>query len=60
MGAQDNLLQQYQFAKVPLHYNPADFIKAAVLTFALMTTVSLLPALWAARRKPSEAMRDVA
>jgi lipoprotein-releasing system permease protein len=60
MGARGNLVEQYQFAKVPLHYNPADFIKAAVLTLVLMTAVSLLPSLWAARRKPSEAMRDVA
>ena len=60
MGAQENLLQQYLFDKVPLYYNPADFVKAAILTLVLMTAVSLLPALWAARRKPSEAMRDVA
>jgi lipoprotein-releasing system permease protein len=60
MGAEKNLLQQYMFEKVPLFYNPADFGKAAVLTLVLMLAVSLLPALWAARRKPSEAMRDAA
>ncbi|MDR2430328.1 MAG: ABC transporter permease [Puniceicoccales bacterium] len=58
MGQGETLLQQYQFAKVPLHYNTPDFLKTALLTLLLMTTVSLLPALWAARRKPSEAMRD--
>ncbi|MDR0535321.1 MAG: ABC transporter permease [Puniceicoccales bacterium] len=60
MGQSDTLLNQYQFARVPLHYNPADFGKAALLTFFLMLAVSLLPALWAARRKPTEAMRAAA
>ena len=58
MGQRETLIQQYQFTKVPLYYNTTDFLKTALLTLLLMTTVSLLPALWAARRKPSEAMRD--
>ncbi len=59
MGAGETLFQQYQFGEVPLYYNAGDFGKAAVLTVVLMTLASLLPAIWAARRKPSEAMRDV-
>jgi lipoprotein-releasing system permease protein len=58
-GAEETMSKQYMFDSVPLHYNPDDFLKAAALTLFLMTIVSLLPAFWAARRKPSEAMRDV-
>ncbi|MDR2862948.1 MAG: ABC transporter permease [Puniceicoccales bacterium] len=58
MGAGETLLEQYRFDSVPLHYDFHDFTKTAVLTLVLMLTVSILPALWAARRKPSEAMRD--
>ncbi|MDR2982517.1 MAG: ABC transporter permease [Puniceicoccales bacterium] len=59
MGAEATLLKQYRFETVPLHYDSNDFIKAAVLTIVLMTLASLIPSIWAARRKPSEAMRDV-
>lgn len=58
-GAEETMSKQYMFDSVPLHYNADDFLKAAALTLFLMTVVSLLPAFWAARRKPSEAMRDV-
>ena len=58
LGANDVLLKQYKFDRVPLYYNAADFVKAGVLTLGLMTVAALLPALWASRRKPSEAMRD--
>ncbi len=58
LGANDVLLKQYKFDRVPLYYNTADFVKAGVLTLGLMTVAALLPALWASRRKPSEAMRD--
>ncbi|MDR3228743.1 MAG: ABC transporter permease [Puniceicoccales bacterium] len=60
LGAQERLSMQYLFSRVPLHYAGSDFVKAAALTIILITLVSLFPALWAARRKPSEAMRDVA
>lgn len=59
IGAEERLIKQYRFDSVPLHYNVYDFLNAGVLTVVLMTLASLLPALWAARRKPSEAMRDV-
>jgi ABC-type lipoprotein release transport system permease subunit len=49
----------YQFSRVPLHYDPMDFLIAAVFTLLVTTLAGLVPALWAASRKPSEAMRDV-
>ncbi len=57
-GDGDMVANVYQFSKVPLHYDASDFIIAA--TFTLLTTAiaGLVPALWAAGRKPSEAMRD--
>lgn len=58
IGAGDVLLKQYKFDKVPLHYNATDFVKAGILTLGLMTLAALIPAIWASRRKPSEAMRD--
>jgi lipoprotein-releasing system permease protein len=57
-GAQEVMSKQYLFDQVPLYYNSSDFLAAALLTLGLITAVSLLPAVWAARRKPSEAMRD--
>lgn len=58
LGANDLLLKQYKFDSVPLYYNGGDFVKAGVLTLGLMTVAALLPAIWASRRKPSEAMRE--
>ena len=58
LGAQDMMLKQYKFDKVPLYYNAGDFLKAGVLTLGLMTFAAFIPAVWAARRKPSEAMRE--
>jgi lipoprotein-releasing system permease protein len=48
----------YQFSKVPLHYDPSDFVVAAGFTLLVTTVAGLVPAMWAAGRKPSEAMRD--
>lgn len=58
IGADDVLLKQYKFDRVPLYYNATDFLKAGALTLGLMSLAALIPAVWAARRKPSEAMRD--
>lgn len=58
IGAQDTMLKQYKFDNVPLYYNAGDFLNAALLTLGLMTVAALIPAVWASRRKPSEAMRD--
>ena len=58
-GDGDMVANIYQFSKVPLHYDANDFLIAAVFTLLVTTLAGLVPALWAARRKPSEAMRDV-
>ncbi len=48
----------YNFSFVPLHYDGADFALAAAFTLLTTTAAGLAPALWAARRRPTEAMRD--
>ncbi len=57
-GNGDMVANVYQFSKVPLHYDSSDFIVAAFFTLLVTTIAGLVPALWAAGRKPSEAMRD--
>ena len=49
---------QYMFSQIPVHYNANDFIIAAVFTLATTTVAGLVPAIWAARKKPAEAMRE--
>ncbi len=49
----------YNFSFVPLHYDGTDFALAAAFTLLTTTAAGLAPALWAARRRPTEAMRDV-
>lgn len=48
----------YNFSFVPLHYDAGDFVLAAAFTLATTTAAGLAPALWAARRRPTDAMRD--
>jgi lipoprotein-releasing system permease protein len=57
-GDGDMVANIYQFSKVPLHYDAADFVIAAAFTLLTTAIAGLVPALWAAGRKPSEAMRD--
>ena len=57
-GNGDMVANVYQFSKVPLHYDATDFVVAAAFTLIVTTVAGLVPALWAAGRKPSEAMRD--
>ena len=57
-GDGDMVASVYQFANIPLHYDPADFVAAGVFTLLVTTLAGFVPALWAAGRKPSEAMRD--
>jgi ABC-type lipoprotein release transport system permease subunit len=57
-GDGDMVANIYQFSKVPLHYDAADFVIAAAFTLLTTAVAGLVPALWAAGRKPSEAMRD--
>lgn len=47
----------YNFSFVPLHYDPKDFLLAAGFTLLTTTLAGLVPAIWAARRRPTEAMR---
>jgi len=57
-GGGDMVANVYQFSKVPLHYDASDFFIAAAFTLLTTAIAGLVPALWAAGRKPSEAMRD--
>ncbi|PHX58196.1 MAG: hypothetical protein CK553_00570 [Opitutia bacterium] len=57
-GGGDMVANIYQFSKVPLHYDATDFVIAAAFTLLTTAIAGLVPALWAAGRKPSEAMRD--
>ena len=49
---------QYMFSQIPVHYNGNDFLIAAIFTLATTTVAGLIPAIWAARKKPAEAMRE--
>ena len=57
-GEGDLVGQVYQFGFVPLHYDAADFALAASFTLLTTSAAGLAPALWAARRRPTDAMRD--
>ena len=57
-GDGDMVSSVYQFSRVPLHYDASDFLVAAFFTLVTTAAAGLFPALWAAGRKPSEAMRD--
>lgn len=57
-GDGDMIQAQYLFSQIPVHYNVNDFVIAAVFTLATTTIAGLIPAIWAARKKPAEAMRE--
>ena len=57
-GGGDMVANIYLFSKVPLHYDVSDFLIASAFTLLTTAIAGLVPALWAAGRKPSEAMRD--
>jgi lipoprotein-releasing system permease protein len=57
-GGGDMVANIYLFSKVPLHYDATDFVIASAFTLLITAIAGLVPALWAAGRKPSEAMRD--
>ncbi len=57
-GSGDMIQTQYLFAQIPVHFNRNDFLVAAIFTILTTTIAGLIPAIWAARRKPSEAMRE--
>jgi len=57
-GNGEMISQMYMFSAIPVHYNAWDFLLAAIFTVAITTIAGLVPAIWAARRKPAEAMRE--
>lgn len=57
-GDGEMIQTQYLFSQIPVHYNVNDFVIAAVFTLATTTIAGLIPAIWAARKKPAEAMRE--
>jgi lipoprotein-releasing system permease protein len=57
-GGGDMVANIYQFSKVPLYYDATDFVIATAFTLLTTAIAGLVPAFWAAGRKPSEAMRD--
>lgn len=57
-GNGEMISQMYMFSAIPVHYNAWDFLLAALFTVATTTVAGLVPAIWAARRKPAEAMRE--
>ncbi len=56
-GSRDVLIQFYQFAHLPAHYNPRDFVIIIAAALLLSTAAGFLPAFRAARLKPAEALR---
>ena len=57
-GSGEMVAQMYMFREIPVHYNVNDFLLAALFTLVTTTVAGLIPAIWAARRKPAEAMRE--
>lgn len=54
----DVLANFYQFADVPAHFLMSDFIIISLSALLIATMAGLLPAIKAARLKPSEALRN--
>ena len=48
----------YEFSDIPAVYMTGDFVKVIIATLIISTLAGLLPALRAARMKPSEALRN--
>ena len=57
-GSGEMVAQMYMFREIPVHYNGNDFLIAAIFTLATTTIAGLIPAIWASRKKPAEAMRE--
>lgn len=56
-GNRQALVRFYQFANLPVHYAPWDFVRITLASVTLATLAGLLPAWRAARLKPAEALR---
>lgn len=57
-GNGEMVAQMYLFREIPVHYSGNDFLLAALFTVVTTTVAGLIPAIWAARKKPAEAMRE--
>ncbi len=57
-GSGEMVAQMYMFREIPVHYNANDFLLAALFTVVTTTVAGLVPAVWASRKKPAEAMRE--
>lgn len=57
-GGDEFLIQFYQFAQLPAHYDPQDFLVISISSLALTTLAGLVPAWRATRMKPAEALRS--
>ncbi len=56
--SEDVLVRFYQFAEIPVHYTGNDFIAICVSVLFLTTLAGMIPAWYAARMKPAEALRN--
>lgn len=57
-GQDDFMLQYYPLANLPVHYRPDDFLLVALFTIGTAVLAGLIPALRAAKLRPSEALRN--
>lgn len=55
---EDTLVKFYKFTEVPAHYMLSDFVMICIASITIATLAGLLPAIRAARLKPSEALRN--
>lgn len=57
-GAEVSFLGQYDVYEIPVHYLTSDFVQVTLFAIFTATLAGLLPALRAARLKPSDALRS--
>jgi lipoprotein-releasing system permease protein len=55
---EETLVKFYKFTEVPAHYMLSDFVAICIASISIATLAGLLPAIRAARLKPSEALRN--
>ncbi len=58
IGQEVNFLGAYDLYSIPVHYLIEDFIKVILLSVFISFSAALLPAIRAAKLKPSEALRN--
>jgi lipoprotein-releasing system permease protein len=57
-GSQDVLIKFYQFADLPVKVSARDLTVIILCSLAMMIAASLIPAWWASRMKPADALRN--